>query len=275
MLLKNNKRATGNYMRLAYLALTVLLGGCSGSLEKLQALTLETNDFDASLANEYQGYSESEAEQGHLLTAEYFAAKGLKAAHRETVLPDQPEGDQTMLITYRKQLLSTLTQDVKDVVPQKAARSQLLYDCWLTQEKAHSEQAPCQEEFLSSMNELQEVADEFIFEQELSHRLLFAPESAALDERAQAQLHAIAGYLKQVQDYVLLLTDHAPHKPDAHALAGKRVQAIRELFVASGIRADRIKYANRDNAKEVLLSSNTLEHNAIDIEVRTKLPGGQ
>jgi OOP family OmpA-OmpF porin len=262
-------------MRLAYLALTVLLSGCAGSLDELRALVVEPNDFDTALAAEYLGFSESQHEQGHPINAERFAAKGLKASHHEPVLPDMPGKKQEALMGFRKQLLAALTQDVKEVVPQKAARAQLLYDCWLLQEKEHGKEAPCNEEFLSAMNELQEVADEFIYGQELSHRVQFAPGSSELDEHARAQVFAIAEYVKSMENYVLLLSDHAPHTKAAQQLADRRMQAMRAAFMRAGVADQRIKRNRRDGAKEVLLSSDVIEHNAIDIEVRTKPPGGQ
>lgn len=253
------------------MAAMLALGGCSGGLAELKALNPQASDFDSSLAAEYLAYADSESELGHPLIAGHFASKGLAAHRHETVLPDRPDETQMAQVDVRPRLLAALTDDVKHVAPQKAARAQLLYDCWLSQSRDPSRAglAPCGDEFGSAMNELQAVADNFVFGQELSHSIAFEPGSAALSAKGSAEIYAIAQHSKGMANYDILLTDHAEHKPQSLLLAQRRIAAIRRAFIKAGVDGARVIHSNQNDAKEVLLSTDVMEHNAVDITVRT------
>lgn len=260
------------FMRLvAAIASLALLSACSGGLQELKTLNPQAEDFDSSLAAEYLGYADSQSEQGHPIIAGRFAAKGLAAARHETVVPDMPPLSQEALMESRRRLMAALTEDVKRTAPQQAARAQLLFDCLLAQEKLPGQKtlAPCEEEFASSMNELQAVADEFIYGDELEHAVEFEEGSDAVTPAAHAAIYAIAEHMKGAADFEILLADHAGREANARALARKRIAAIRKIFAEAGIAKKHISYASQGSAKEVLISSDDMEHNAIDITVRT------
>lgn len=252
------------------LGAVLMLGGCSGGLAELKRLNPQASDFDSSLSAEYLAYADSEAELGHPVVAHHFANKGLAAYRHETVLPDMPEETNAPQLASRKQLMAALTEDVKHVAPQKAARAQLLYDCWLTQGKDASRNGltPCSGEFHSSMAELQAVVDSFVFGEDLSHRILFAENSAALSHKAHAEMYAISEHIKNMVNFEIVLADHTNDAAQA-ALTEKRLRAIRQAFIRAGVKPAQIIHNSADDTKEVLISTGEMEHNAVDVTVRT------
>jgi len=275
MVMKNktkNIRDNGVYMRLGLIfAAMVMLSGCSGGLSELKSLNPQADDFDSSLAAEYLAYADSESELGHRAVADHFADKGLAAYRHEAVLPDSPEPSQVPQAAARIQLLGAMTDDVKQAAPEQAARAQLLYDCWLTQSRDTNRKglAPCGDEFVSAMNELQAVADDFVFGENLSHAIQFAEGSAELSSKAQAEIYAIASHTKGIANYNVLLTDHSASDNASQMLAAKRLSAIRHAFIKAGVEGGKVIHNNADATKEVLLSTDEMEHNAVEVTVRT------
>ena len=262
---------------IAIMACALALSGCSLNLEQLRALNPEANDFESALAAEYQAYAESEAEQGRLARADYFAGKGLAVLNGETVLPDMPPENLPELAAARQGLVAALTEDVKHVIPQVAARTQLLFDCWLEQTKTPvDEKAPCGEEFKSTISQVQEVADWFVYGQETTHIIHFAEGSSALDERAQAIIAEVAARMKRIQNYAIELDDRSmPKTAAARRLSKARALAVRDAFAKLGIKRSHLKQKDRQEDKQVILSSDVRERNALEITVRTEgMPGG-
>lgn len=145
-----------------FLLLPVLLSACGTPLDTLQRSHPEPHDFTSALATEYLGFAESEKEQGFGKNATRFAQKGLKAEKGEHVPPENPndwnipEDERVALEDARKQLNVALTEDTIRIIPQKAARAQMLYDCWMAQaERGQAmEDAACAEEFGSVIGDV-------------------------------------------------------------------------------------------------------------------------
>jgi OOP family OmpA-OmpF porin len=263
------------FMRfLALLALVPLMAACSlmGSRGELKRLSPEAGDFASALAAEYLAYSDSEAEQGRGVSAEYFAAKGLRAAHGEDVVPDTAKTKSEELAKSRGMLVAALTDDVKSVAPQKAARAQLLFDCWVEQEskRISQELAPCRDEFRSTMADLQTVADSFKFGEKTVHSLEFPAGSATLDAEDLAVIRNIAHTLKPLPDYRIELKAYTTsNSVEAKALTEKRISALRSAFIRRGMVAERIKQVAQDESKAVVFSSDEPQGNTVDITVAT------
>lgn len=155
---------------IAFVSLLLLLSGCTGSLSELRSLAPAPDDFSSALAAEYLAYSEAELEQGRGQAADHFAAKGVEAAKTRIVPPDAAKGAE--LEAARAALVVVLTDDVKHVAPQKAARAQLLFECWNAQEpkKQPSRPVSCADSFAVAMEELQAVADSLIHGKAKKHR---------------------------------------------------------------------------------------------------------
>lgn len=241
------------------LAALVLLSGCSGSLVRLSLEAPDANDYNSSLAAEYLAYAQSELEQGHLITAEYFADKGMAALEGKSVPPELPaikdaESLQNELMKAREGLLSLQTDDIKRVAPQKVARAQLLFDCWSHQKSlAAAELAPCQDEFRSTLTEVQMIADSFIYGQETVHVLRFAAKKASPGEASRKVISEISERAACIVNYVIEI--HLPHDRKTLALSKKRANAVRELFIARKILPERVKIQSQNDGKAVHLSS--------------------
>ena len=69
---------------------------------------------------------------------------------------------------------------MKREAPQELARVQLLFDCWQHEIKGASNQelAPCEDEFQSTLAELQNIAGFASYNEETEHTLTFAKKLA-------------------------------------------------------------------------------------------------
>jgi len=259
----------------AALLAALTLSACANNLEQLKELAPIAGDFDSALAAEYLAYAGSEAEQGRKNAASYYAGKGIKAAEHEAVLPDTPTkslSPETLsdMKASREVLLSLLTDDVKRVSPQAAARSQILYDCWVA-EQARQEKSlmPCAEEFRSSIDEVQLVADFFVYGEEAKHTINFIEGDALLTLKSKRIIREIARRMKHVTNYMIELQAYSD---EADSLYNERLQAIRDGFITRGMPADKIKDKNEKTSQAVILSSDvgtTDANNAVDIVVRS------
>ncbi len=252
------------------------LAGCS-SLDSLKTKAPEANDFPSSLASEYLGYAQSESEQGFRSSAEHFAAKGLSALEGEMVAPEDvadtlPETDKTVLIPARAELMAVINEDTVSVVPQAAARAQVMYDCMVTMAdptRKPNDPSLCSEEFLASLGELQKVASTLAVGKGESRFITFETGSAALNDGAQATIKGISEYAAATPRYVIALEGRSTG-PKSRSLFVKRVGAIRKAFAALGTNPKRIVVEGGASAKAVHLSrSETVtDPNAVRISVR-------
>lgn len=263
-------------MRLVYLYLLVVLAGCSGNLQQLKEKNPQAGSFSGALAAEYLAYAQSEAEEGRIDIADHLASKGLQALSGEAVLPDTipenvPEETRESMAIAREAVLSVLTEDMKRVTSQKIARAQLLFDCWVQQSK-HSNLpfTPCADEFQSSIGELSQIAESFIYGEETEHTLHFAGKNAGLGSKAGKMVDEVAKRLSCVAKYTVELRGHEYGK-DPSPLTVNRMQSIRDTLVKKGIPEDRIVVINDDDAQAVYLSTDAGDHgvNDIDVTVRT------
>lgn len=249
------------HMRILSLSIAalLLLSACSGSLIRLSMQDPQANDYSSSLAAEYLAYAQSEAEQGHFLAAEYFAGKGQRALKGEKVEPEMPAASlapvlRDELTKARGDLALLQTEDIKRVAPQKAARAQLLYDCWGRQKSELAmQQAPCGDEFRSTLTEIQMIADSFTYGNESSHLIRFAAKSSRLEDEAKIALDEIIDKLGPAANYKIDI--HARTNGKKNSLAIKRAQAIRNYFLAKTIADTHIKIIVENESKAVHLSS--------------------
>jgi len=251
----------------ALICLLPLLGACTDRLEQLTSQNLaetQASAFNAALASEYLAYSQSELEQSHFFASRYYAGKGLDAAQDKLVLPDElstHEKDSDKLTLARSALMDVLTDDVKRVSPQKAARAQLLFDCWQQQAGSNDALAPCGDEFASMLLDLQSVGELFSGRDTLatSYRVSFADGASKLGASAQATIRSIARKAKAARDYSLTLDGHlskAEGKPYAEQLAKARLENVRAALVSQGLQESHISLIHeKAQAAPVVLSS--------------------
>ncbi len=248
------------------------LAGCATNLGELRGAQLAMDDFSSILAGEYLSYSESEYEQGRWDAAEYFAGKGLASLKGEKVLPDA--GSNQMLGEARAELLAVLTDDIKKTTA-LAAPAQVLFDCW-NAEVARSvlpAAGGCGEEFLSTFDELQKLADERTYGANGKKTVIFQPNNAEITDEAKGQ---ISDFVKRIakkknfsKNFSLQLSAH--HNAEAE-LAVARLVAVKNELVSAGIKIEKIYIKKSAGKKAVYLSSDEemQDNDEIDIAVVTQ-----
>lgn len=246
--------------RYALISCLFLLTGCN-SLQQLKDAKPSSDDFPSSLAAEYLAYADSESEQTRRFAAEYYAAKGVRALHGEEVLPESPDTslsqrDQDELAAARNQLTAFLTQDMKDVAPQKLARAQLLFDCWQDQlsKNLKEELAPCAEEFKSTITELQDISDSLIYGKETSYAVSFAPKTTSLDDEGKAVIKQVATSVSSKNNYTVELRAYLGRGAAQRKLGERRLAEVRRALVKAGVPSRHIHLRKHGSAKAVILS---------------------
>lgn len=221
----------------------LLLAGCTGNLQQLKDISPVANDFPSSLAAEYLAYSESEIEQKRDSSADYFAAKGVDAAKGGNVEPDRVSNDSPnfkKLTQSRAALMEALTEGAKKLAPQKAARAQLLFDCWNEQEskKISMQKISCEKEFAIAYDELRDVADDITYGADSKNTVEFVPGNADLGGDEMLLIKAIAAHLSGYSDYAVQLDAHLDGKDIKSKqlfLMNKRIAVLKSSLIKAGI----------------------------------------
>ena len=255
----------------AVLPIMLLLSGCSLNLQELRDISPEVDHYPGALAAEYLAYSNAELEQGRRASAEYFAGKGLDANQGKTVVPDavSPKAPKA-LSAARASLISLLTDDVKRAAPQKAARAQLLFECWNAQaSKKIDNGAECADGFAGALEELHEVADAFIQGEEKTYTVRFESGSAELSAEAAKTAQDAAESISGQKKYVIKLQAHHDTKSK---LVQQRLKATSEALVKAGAWPDNIRILRVNNDKAVFLSNDEVppENDGIDVIVKSQ-----
>ncbi len=258
-------------MRLLLLRFTplLLLSACTSSLQELKELEPKASDFSSSLAAEYLAYSESESEQGRTESAEHFAAKGVKAAKGEVVAPDI--ADNRELAKQRVEFIKLVNDDMKHVAPQKAARAQMLFDCWNEQDNMKLvKDASCSEEFRQSFDELVDVAGNLLHGEDSQKTIRFIEGSSQLDSEEMVVVKEIAAHVTGLKNYNLELRG-CRDVNGSGALARKRVLAVRDALIGAGVPKAKIAFAKENtvgtSGSAVILSNDKELQNSDKVDV--------
>lgn len=246
-------------MRILVLMSLCVLAACApmgSNVVALKAKNITPTHFSGALAAEYLAYAQSLAEQQHPMRADYFAGKGLSAAEGKN---PQPEEAKEAQMQARKALSDLLTDDMKDIVPMRLARAQLLFDCWVDESKRvfDSEPALCAESFSEVLAELQAVAEVLVHGDDNRYSVTFAPASAQLSDQAQTMLNIIGKHVEGLGRYRVEIMGFAEGKkttPKSKLLARNRALAIEKALIERGVNAGYIHMNKKTADKEVLLS---------------------
>lgn len=274
-------------LRRFYLLLPLLaFAACSPVQELRHASQKDSGDFADSLAAEYLGFSESEAEQGRELASEHFARKGLDAKSKGDVEPERPRewdmeatDERDDLQGARRRLMHIRTDFVKRVSAQSLARAQVLYDCWVLQTNAGQAGLAdeCRNGYLAEIRALEAAAkEEYTRKTEklpASYTIYFHPGSAALDNDANYVIWQVTELTKKFPEYSI---DVAGHSEDVSGseekanLSEHRAKAVTTMLIAAGLDAKRIDTAwlgKDDPAEPVVDGSSRRENRRVEIEV--------
>ncbi len=153
------------FLRVTGMAAAVaLLAGCAANVDRLDGLTPTGDAFTQQLALEYRDFAEFEAfEMRDWGDADHFAAKALRAADGEVVLPEElgdwdiDEAFIPELSQARADLLAALDGNARLSFPVDAAIAQARFDCWVEQQEENIQPdhiAACRDEFFVAFEEL-------------------------------------------------------------------------------------------------------------------------
>ena len=259
------------------LLLLALLSACATQVKELDKLNPTANDFPSALASEYHDYADSEYEQGRNSIADHFAGKGLQSLKGQTVEPENidtslPEAERKILSDARTQLVKFLNDDMKRVAPQKVARAQLLLDCWQNEMLRNLNQvkAPCQEEFHSTIAELQEISDALVYGKESNHVIVFTHKSTKLDEQGMAAIKEVAQRVEGLPHYRVELLAYVGHRLHQRHLTEKRLNTVRLALIKAGVGDKHIKIKKEGGAKAVILSRDKIAMDTKKITILVK-----
>lgn len=241
------------------LLLLFLLPGCVGMgdhLAELRTKDIKGDNFSQALAAEYLAYAEARSEEGHPIRANYFAGKGLDSLSGKPIELEKKDS----LEDSRQALLEVLTPDVKDVAPAKAARAQLMFDCWAEKEGV------CKEGFLDALTDLQFIADALVHGDNNRFTLPFAPKSSVLDAQGASILDIVAKRVANLGEYEVEVLPAGKKG----ALTTARLLAIEKGLIKRGVNAGKIHTHRKDKSKAVILSSDEKEDiNSVILSIQT------
>ncbi len=246
-------------------------------MQQLKEINPKEKDFNGSLAAEYLAYSESEIEQDRSHSADYYAAKGVRAAKGEEVEPDKvnpSSADVKKLASARYGLVELLDDEVKKTEPQRAARMQLLFDCWNGQENKKAQpdiKNSCASEFATSYNEMRMIADHMEFGDASDNRIEFVPGSAELGGEEVDVIREIVQELKGRKDYIVqLVSDMDAKDMKSKYLTDRRLKNIRSELVKARIPKKKIVFGKLDAEKlsaDAVHLSNDDEQSSDGVEI--------
>lgn len=234
---------------LAVISLIGLAGCTTFSLQELRQAEPTGDAFQTALANEYLQYSESEAAQYDWIDSQYFAQKGLRAMYGSDVAPENP-GDWDLpkeilpeIEKARATLDGLLTAENRKAMPDKLARVQYFYDCWVEQQEENwqvDDIESCKRWFYETASEIaQEAPPEKPLVLSTSYIVFFEWNKSDLTTDGRKVIDAVTkDLLASKEPYEVVLNGHADRSgTDTYNLdlSQRRVDTVKKALVAGGI----------------------------------------
>ena len=248
----------GSYRIMAAASLIFLLGACApgtrgtadiGSVENME---LTGTAFDKALHDEYVRRAKVEAREGDYTNANRFLDKARPAAGGTLVLPAEPgnwsvpAGATDELGPARARLVSALDQNARTSMPEAAARTQRLYDCWVEEWSENIQPddiAACRSGFFQALAELEGGAPPAVARpagrQEVERFIvLFDFNSSAINAKGRKVIAEAVASAKGAMSYSMTLrghTDRAGSNEYNEALAQSRTASVAGALRRSGV----------------------------------------
>lgn len=264
---------------LTTLIAAVILSGCTTSLNLLRNIEPLGTPFEKYLSYEYLQFAEAEADQYDWIDSSHFARKGLKLAKGVYVGPEEliywDLNDDVLptLNQARYYLIQVLEKSsVKKNFPEKAAKAQFFFDCWVEQQEENWQVdhiAYCRENFYKTLDELMQYANfsegyvdnqqeeilpwknpslpsgfSDVTSSEVPYTVYFEFDKSCISEEGLQTLNYLVNKLKNQPDYKITVngyTDSAGSSAYNLKLSKNRAMAIKEALVKIGIAADKIE----------------------------------
>lgn len=227
-----------------------VLAACSAiDIDKTRQMPSKGTAFQQALHKEYAELAFLEDDEGDSEDAIYFNNKSMMAAAGNKVDPQKTKernlsGDgKWELEAARGALVAELGSGARDRMPEKAARAQAMFDCWI-QEKEENDQpkdiARCRSAFDQAMKEIRQAPMASAAPGPLPgpYVVFFAFDSSKLDAKAMAVIKEAAAEGKAVNIARMVLNGHAD-RAGANAynkrLSQARVDAVGNALVNAGL----------------------------------------
>lgn len=247
-------------MRLRAVMALLLLSGCSTySLEELRRVEPKGTPFQKALAREYLQYSTQEERNYDWPDSWHFADKGLMAAYGNDVGPedlatrDLAPDVLLVLVKARDDLLTVLRPSVVEAAPELAARAYIAFDCWVERAEDAWETrkiADCRESFYNALAELQRLAAPKMTAggqggpDTTSYLVFFDWNQAILNAGGQRIVEDVIDSLAGESGYEIVLyghTDSTGLEKFNLLLSKKRAEAVEKALTMGGISQQHIK----------------------------------
>ncbi|PKU26126.1 OmpA family protein [Telmatospirillum siberiense] len=278
---------------LASMALPMVMVGCASfpgttyQLEELERTTPTGSPFTQALAREYRAFSASERAQYSWFNSQYFARKGLSAAHGSAVPPEEladwhiADGQAIHdLNAGRARLVGALGSAAPTRVPALTATAQVKFDCWVEQQDKGwktDEIAACRKDFQAAMDAIEVQAKVAPAAEPTAHaghtaaptaaakpakagryqlffdfnQTILTPEAAHIVTDLVAAAKA-AGYPKLV---ITGYTDLAGSDDYNIRLSLKRAETVRKALLAAGVPAQKLVTEGRGKADPLVTTA--------------------
>lgn len=262
-------------IKITALIILLSLSSCVSPLKDLASREQELKSrqtLNGYLALEYLQYSRDLSHRNHWLDSNYFAKKGIKAAHNQEIYPEDPKDwglneNQTEQANLARQKLVQIFSNPKarQMLQPQLAHLHLLYDCWVSRETESyqlANMARCKVLFFrldGEMNKYLEEKEEIKIrkaKEEIKMIQLKEPEFTRFDIYFDLDLHKFNNkadriftelfkYLETLNgDYKILIVGGADRMGKAlynDALAQKRSLAVKTRLIKNGVPEDLIE----------------------------------
>lgn len=272
--------------RLFVITMLAAIAACS-PLDRLKEVReTDRGDFSSSLAIEYLAFAESEAELDHKKNSRYFAKKGLNASKNKATLPEDPAtwdinaDTLTELRNARERLMQVRSEFFQRVSGQSLARAQMLYDCWVMQAAANTDNdlnLPCRGEFLGELGALEQIITTLGPTPKVTlpahYTILFPRGGTALDSNAAFTLQEVLAITRLYPDSTITLTGHTDRVGSRErnlVLSTERAIAVTAALAELGIDPEHMDFSaeGEDNPALPTLDGVARERNRrVDISV--------
>ena len=220
--------------------LAIFVAGCGGSsldYSDLKNIDFKGEDFKSALSREYRSFAIYEHDEMlDLNDASHFKKKAFLVALGQPAEPEAldkwnvPQKHKSEMASARRRLMAALRAGGGVVAPEKAARAQASFDCWIEQQEENFQEehiAQCRNGFYQSVKHVEEglavaaaAPDAFT--------IFFNFDSADLLPDQSKTLNAIAKASKAGRQVRLIVSGHSDRAgPKGYNLVLSRLRALR------------------------------------------------
>ena len=255
------------------------LAACGTQLQEAQQTLSQGTAFQRSLYAGYLALAQSEYDSGDYRDSDAFAQRAIRAAKGEGVAPEPVArrdlaggAARDRLIRSRARLLAAFETGAAERTPDKAARAQTLYDCWLEEQEENRQPddiAGCRDGFMTAVAKLEDqpvAAAPAPAPAPLPGPWVvnFAFDRSELTPRARSVLTDMVNSAKKA-DFMTInvngFTDLVGGNDYNDALSEARTRAVVDFLIESGVQKNKIVGASFGASRPVVPTQEPEERN--------------